>query len=130
MKQYWPMAIAVTEDGPQQLFTYDSVLTMKEAEKQCDFWTHAYGYKLAARWVDITENNAKRKTALQVDIDYVKELWENFGDVPMNPETECVEEAWGDSLTFAREFPTGTHREEIWHWFEETFHVSVAKDLM
>ena len=24
----------------------------------------------------------------------------------------------------------GTHREEIWHWFEETFGVSVAEDLM
>ena len=43
----------------------------------------------------------------------VKELWNEFGDVPMNPETECIEEAW----------------EEIWHWFEETFDVRVA-DLM
>lgn len=27
-------------------------------------------------------------------------------------------------------FPTGTNREEIWHWFEEQFNISVAKDLM
>ena len=52
----------------------------------------------------------------------VKELWNEFGDVPMNPETECIEEAW-------RGFPAGTNREEIWHWFEETFDVCVA-DLM
>lgn len=51
-----------------------------------------------------------------------KELWNEFGDVPMNPETECIEEAWNG-------FPAGTHREEIWHWFEETFDVRVA-DLM
>jgi len=46
-----------------------------------------------------------------------------FGDVPMDPDTECIEEKWN-------EFPAGTHREEIWTWFEETYGVSVAKDLM
>ena len=24
----------------------------------------------------------------------VEALWEEFGDVPMNPETECIEEPW------------------------------------
>ena len=47
-------------------------------------------------------------------------LWEDFGDVPMDPETECLEEAWHG-------FEAGTHREEIWSWFEETFHASVAE---
>ena len=50
----------------------------------------------------------------------IKMLWEDFGDIPMDPETECLEEAWHG-------FAVGTHREEIWHWFEETFHVSVAE---
>ena len=48
----------------------------------------------------------------------VKYLWLEFGDVPMNPDTECIEEEWNG-------FETGTHREEIWHWFEETFNISV-----
>lgn len=51
-----------------------------------------------------------------------KEVWSEFGDIPMNPETECIEESW-------RSFPAGTHREDIWHWFESTFKVSVH-DLM
>lgn len=41
----------------------------------------------------------------------LEELWEQFGGVPMNPETECIEEpfmGWG----------AGIHREEIWHWFD------------
>ena len=50
------------------------------------------------------------------------ELWAEFGDVPMNPETECIESDW-------MHFPAGTHREEIWHWFEETLDCRVA-DLM
>ena len=50
-------------------------------------------------------------------------IWERFEDVPMNPETECIEVDW-------MMFPAGTHREDIWYWFEETFEVSVAKDLM
>lgn len=51
------------------------------------------------------------------------ELWAEFGDVPMNLETECIEDDWHG-------FPAGTNREEIWHWFEEKFDVSVAEDLM
>lgn len=53
----------------------------------------------------------------------VYQLWLSFEDVPMNPITEEIECEWNG-------FPIGTHREEIWHWFEETFNVSVAKDLM
>lgn len=52
-----------------------------------------------------------------------KKLWLEFGEVPMNPDTECIEEEWHG-------FAVGTHREDIWHWFEETFDVSIAEDLM
>ena len=56
-------------------------------------------------------------------ISQAKELWVQFGEIPMNPETEEIEEEWHG-------FPAGTFREDIWHWFEETFNVSVAEDLM
>ena len=39
-------------------------------------------------------------------------LWSDFTDVPMNPETECMEAPFLG-------FPAGTHREEIWHWFDD-----------
>ena len=42
----------------------------------------------------------------------LEKAWDEFTDVPMNPETECMEEAFLD-------FPAGTPREEIWHWFDE-----------
>lgn len=51
---------------------------------------------------------------------YIFDLWHEFGDVPMNPETECIEAEWHG-------FPAGTHREDIWHWFEETYDASVAE---
>lgn len=51
---------------------------------------------------------------------YVKDLWEEFGDVPMNPETEEIERSW-------KHFLPGTHREDIWHWFEEQFDISAAE---
>lgn len=54
---------------------------------------------------------------------YVKRLWTDFGDILMDPTTECIEPEWHGFLA-------GTHREDIWHWFEETFDLSVAKDLM
>lgn len=57
------------------------------------------------------------------EISAAKELWMEFGDVPMNPETEEIEEEWHG-------FSVGTFREDIWHWFEENFNVSVVEDLM
>lgn len=46
-------------------------------------------------------------------------LWEQFGDIPMNPQTECIEApfmGWGP----------GIHREEIWHWFDVRHSKGVA----
>lgn len=42
----------------------------------------------------------------------LEELWREFGGIPMNPETECIEERFMG-------WNVGTHREEIWHWFDE-----------
>lgn len=53
----------------------------------------------------------------------IKNLWAEFEDVPMNPETEEIDADWHG-------FPAGTHREDIWHWFETEFKISVAEDLM
>lgn len=39
-------------------------------------------------------------------------LWDKFGDVPMNPDTEKMEEPF-------IHFPAGTDREDIWHWFDD-----------
>lgn len=42
----------------------------------------------------------------------LEQLWGEFADVPMNPETEEMEKPF-------LHFPAGTNREEIWHWFDE-----------
>lgn len=65
----------------------------------------------------------KHGYVLEKTMKKIKELWVEFGEIPMNPETECIEEEWHG-------FPAGTFREDIWHWFEEKFNVSVAEDLM
>lgn len=44
----------------------------------------------------------------------LEKLWESFADIPMNPDTEEMEEPF-------LYFPAGTHREEIWHWFDERY---------
>lgn len=56
------------------------------------------------------------------DDEDVEELLAEFSDVPMNPETECIESEW-------LHFPAGTNREEIRHWFEETFDVRMKGSL-
>lgn len=42
----------------------------------------------------------------------IEELWEEFEDVPMDPETECMEEGF-------MHFPAGTPRKDIWEWFDQ-----------
>ena len=49
----------------------------------------------------------------------LENMWNEFADVPMNPDTECMEEPFLD-------FPAGTRREDIWHWFDERHSKGVA----
>lgn len=51
-----------------------------------------------------------------------KTLWAMLGNTPVNNDGELEEAFLG--------FDVGTDRETIWHWFEEVFNLSVAKDLM
>ncbi len=81
------------------------------------------GYLITNEDLEIIKSRGLEESYINWKQIYVKDLWEDFGEVPMNPETEEIEEEW-------HEFPIGTHREEIWHWFEEQFNVSVAEDLM
>ena len=53
-----------------------------------------------------------------------EKLWREFEDIPMNPQTETLEADW-HTCGFGC-FEKGTHREDIWNWFEDTFGVSVA----
>ena len=51
---------------------------------------------------------------------HIRKLWQEFGAVPMDPDTECLEEEWHG-------FPAETNREDIWHWFEHELHISVTE---
>ena len=48
---------------------------------------------------------------------YSKELWESFGSIPIDDDG-FIQEQFLD-------FPIATQREDIWHWFEERYNVSV-----
>ncbi len=52
----------------------------------------------------------------------IKELWLIFGDIPMNPDTETIE----DNFLC---FPIGTDKETIWHWFDERYNGGVYELL-
>ena len=69
-------------------------------------------YEVIREGLEEIETLRDRDTALE-------EMWRQFADVPMNPETECIEEAfmgWGP----------GVSREEIWHWFDRRHSKGVA----
>lgn len=60
MKYYWPNAIAKSdndyEDGTR-LFTYGSVKSLDQCEKQFDIWKNEYKYKLLCAWVEDDDKN-------------------------------------------------------------------------
>ena len=69
-------------------------------------------------YLDIHDGLDEMETLRDRD-EVLEELWGEFADVPMNPDTECIEErfmGWGP----------GIHREEIWHWFDERHSKGVA----
>lgn len=49
-------------------------------------------------------------------------IWDDLGNVPVDDDGHIDE-------TFLH-FPAGTGREEIWHWIEEAFEVSIGNDLL
>lgn len=49
----------------------------------------------------------------------LEDLWEQFADCPMDPDTEKMDEPF-------LHFPAGTDREEIWKWFDERHSKGVA----
>lgn len=62
------------------------------------------------------------EAVLRIRFLQAKELWAKLGDIPVNAYEE-IDEPFLD-------FKKGEDIYEIWHWFEETFKCSVAKDLM
>lgn len=63
----------------------------------------------------------KKPTAGSV-LDASEKLWQALGDVPQDREGNLD----GSFL----HFPKGTNIELVWGWFESTFELSVAEDLM
>lgn len=53
----------------------------------------------------------------------IRKLWDEFCDVTKDQETGWLNCNWHG-------FPVGTQKEEVWEWFEETFDLNVASDLM
>lgn len=64
-------------------------------------------------------SEAEKIDTLQERDERLEELWDQLSDVPMNPETEKIEEPFAC-------FPAGTEREEIWHWFDQRHSKGVA----
>jgi len=59
---------------------------------------------------------------LKVSRAEAEKLWLQLGDIPIDAD-ECITEEFVG-------FQPGTPRKDIWHWFEDTFDLSVAEDLM
>lgn len=59
----------------------------------------------------------------ETKLEAAKRLWDKLGDIPLKEDSDNIDEPFLN-------FEPGDNRFDIWLWFEETFDVSVAKDLM
>ena len=93
---------------------------MEEEYNAIQTYCEICGYSITDEDLEIIKSRGLEDSFINWKQIYVKDLWEEFGEVPMNPETEEIEEPW-------RYFLPETHREDIWYWFEEQFDISVAE---
>lgn len=93
--------------------------TLDEFRKSGETFEDEYAYYEAC----LNEQRAKAIPTLKERDKRLERLWAEFGDVPMNPETEEIEAQF---LCF----PAGTNREEVWEWFDERYSRGVAKLLL
>ena len=49
----------------------------------------------------------------------IRNMWERFGDVPID-DADCITEKFF-------QWPAGTNRFDIWHWFDERYEGGVAR---
>lgn len=95
----------------------NSVVEALKGIEQLD--DYEYGYYEAVLKENAHVGRWKSFDTLAERDEKLEALWKKFDDVPMNPETECIEE---DFL----HFPHGTDREDIWKWFDERHSRGVA----
>lgn len=63
---------------------------------------------------------------MTIGLTVLKILWEQLGNIPTD-ENDLIEEPF---TVTDQVFPKGTHREDIWHWFDEKCPNNLAEDLM
>ena len=67
--------------------------------------------------MDIVVGNVRKEILLNDEV--LEYLWEEFGDFPGVDEEDCL-------LDDFLGFEAGTHREDVWHWFDEHHSRGVA----
>ena len=99
----------------------DAIWSLRELDKQ-EFiffngkvyhrgWWQSWQYRTLRDYLD-SGRLFRAYVVYENSDDILEKLWDVFEDVPMNPDTECIESDF-------MHFEAGTHREEIWHWFDE-----------
>ncbi|MDG1751927.1 MAG: hypothetical protein P8I03_09745 [Thalassotalea sp.] len=99
---------------------FRSVVPSPLAEDFAMAWQDEFS---AWEWIiHIRENHVSGKQwAIDEPLKCAKCLWVHFGNTPINDNEELEDEFL--------HFEAGTDKFDVWHWFEEEFNLSIAKDL-
>lgn len=101
-------------------YTKDKGVSYWFDEETKDVLTRCSDHEFISRCKQMAGNDIYSK-------EVARAMWQEFGDIPVN-DSEEIEQDWKPVL--GGHFFEGDSREDVWHWFERTFKVSVAEDLM
>ena len=59
------------------------------------------------------------KRGMELSDRLIENMWMIFGDIEYDPESETI-------LEYFLDFPAGTWREDVWHWFDHAYPTGVA----
>jgi len=75
MKQYWPMAIAMSDGKPILLHTYDSCLSIESCERVFLIWQDAHHYTILSTWIQVTDDgNPRSEIKHKIYVDAIGQL--------------------------------------------------------
>ena len=116
------LAYTVTEDGDEIQVNvsltdfYIEQYVNNKLNMRCQYNSLDELIENELRWLDF---DCLAGAIWEISDAEVEDWWERLGNTPINPETEEIEEPFLD-------FPAGTHREDVWRWFDERHSKGVA----
>lgn len=94
------------------------------SDVEAKMWVNPNNKKIGSMCSDFTEkeDNWCKTCEEHVELLTLSQLWEKLGEIPIDNDDNLEEDFM--------QFPAGTYRFDVWHWFDERCPRNLHDDLM